>query len=533
MKSLLNIKDILILFLVFIIAATYAILNVNFSLPPFEDAAILMRYALHFSSGYGVVWNIGEAPVDGATDFLFMVVVGLFSKTGLSIESSVRIITLVSHFATIFLIYYTIIKLEKGSRTIAGFSAIYFSLGPGFYLIAAGFGTSFFVLFSAINFYYVIKIILNETKNDFLFFSFSSLITSLIRPEGLILTVLMLASIINMKGFKSSKKVVSTFTIIFLVIGGVYFVWRWNYFGYPLPNPFYVKGGGKIFLSSLKVSVFNAFTLSLPFLVFFVFGLFSPTTRRIAFSLLVPIIGFISAFSLLNNDMNFSFRFQYASLPLILMSWYPLTYSIRNKFDFTVWKKKNIFQNILIWFLIVTVTLGSLLYIVDTGHEKYFHDGRFDIAKCLSKYKNKNYTLATTEAGLLSFYSGWKSIDTWGLNDKWIAHNGMVTEAYLYKYKPQLIVFHASFTPLSMKKMKIGKWHEMTLILKKYAEENNYILAAAYGVDKTESFYYYVKKDFTHSDEIVKKIKYANYSWFDSGTQAKNFILENEQKKSN
>src|SRR4030042_5919372 len=51
----------------------YSSLYVDFSIPPFEDAAMLMRYADHLAKGDGIVWNVGEAPVDGATDFLFMV----------------------------------------------------------------------------------------------------------------------------------------------------------------------------------------------------------------------------------------------------------------------------------------------------------------------------------------------------------------------------------------------------------------------------------------------------------------------------
>ena len=52
--------------------AAYGVLYVDFRGPPFEDAAMLMRYAENLAAGHGIVWNVGEAPVDGATDFLFM-----------------------------------------------------------------------------------------------------------------------------------------------------------------------------------------------------------------------------------------------------------------------------------------------------------------------------------------------------------------------------------------------------------------------------------------------------------------------------
>ena len=60
----------------------YAAGFVNFDVPPFEDAAMLMRYSAHLARGAGVVWNLGEPPVDGATDFLFMAAVALLIKSG-------------------------------------------------------------------------------------------------------------------------------------------------------------------------------------------------------------------------------------------------------------------------------------------------------------------------------------------------------------------------------------------------------------------------------------------------------------------
>ena len=34
----------------------------------FEDAMISMRYARHLAAGHGLVWNIGEAPIEGLLD---------------------------------------------------------------------------------------------------------------------------------------------------------------------------------------------------------------------------------------------------------------------------------------------------------------------------------------------------------------------------------------------------------------------------------------------------------------------------------
>ena len=74
-----------LLFSLLLIASTiyYAVRYVDFSIPPFEDAAMLMRYAQHLADGHGIVWNVGGHPVDGATDFLFMAASALLIKLGL------------------------------------------------------------------------------------------------------------------------------------------------------------------------------------------------------------------------------------------------------------------------------------------------------------------------------------------------------------------------------------------------------------------------------------------------------------------
>ncbi|MDW8173780.1 MAG: hypothetical protein RML73_14985, partial [Anaerolineae bacterium] len=40
----------------------------------FEDSMISMRYAWNFVQGHGLVWNVGEAPVEGYTNFLWVLV---------------------------------------------------------------------------------------------------------------------------------------------------------------------------------------------------------------------------------------------------------------------------------------------------------------------------------------------------------------------------------------------------------------------------------------------------------------------------
>ena len=63
----------------------------------------------------------------------------------------------------------------------------------------------------------------------------------------------------------------------------------------------------------------------------------------------------------------------------------------------------------------------------------------------------------------------------------------------------------------------------MTLIVKQYAEDNDYILAGAFGVSPYDTHYYYVRPDFPDSTEIAERIRGVEYTWFDGESVGFNF----------
>ena len=524
--------DLLVSIVLLIILALFAVFFVNFSIPPFEDAAMLMRYSDHLAHGYGIVWNIGEHPVDGATDFLFMVSVAALMKIGIPLGRAVRGLGLFSVAALTLLIYWVNRRLWKSHIVFAMLSALFLAVGTGLTYVAAYFGTPFFALFAALT--WTLSLVLIQKENPplwlSLLFAFSGLITGLIRPEGVILAGLMLIAIFVMKGWRSSAKTIAIFVGVFLILGGIYFFWRWNYFGYPLPNPFYKKGGGLLHWDGLQASFTNVFSLSGLFLLAYLIGFRSSKTARQTIAFLVPIIGFASAFVLISSETNFGGRFQYALLPIVLLSWFPLVRGFDQEIGAPalgqIERRPRLFLIAGLSVIVVLILYSSYNQGTSVG---YFRDGRYDMAQVLEPYSNRGYTIATSEAGLLPLYSQWNAIDTWGLNDVWIAHNVGITADYLDRYKPELIIFHAHFSPLDPPTTPDHyldpAWFAMTMTLKNYAESHHYILAAIFGVTPYDTHYYYVRPDFADSQTIVHLIsKFRGYSWAaDDGIKAVNF----------
>jgi hypothetical protein len=67
---------------------------------PFEDAAMLFRYADNLADGWGIVWNAGQAPgaTDGATDLGFVLLLAPLTLLGLSTAAAAVLVNLAAVF---------------------------------------------------------------------------------------------------------------------------------------------------------------------------------------------------------------------------------------------------------------------------------------------------------------------------------------------------------------------------------------------------------------------------------------------------
>jgi arabinofuranosyltransferase len=549
--------DILVSVLLLACTLYYAARFVNFSITPFEDAAMLMRYAQHLAEGHGIVWNIGEPPVDGATDFLFMVATAALIKLGFTVGQAVRGLAFVSHLLTVLLVYWGNRRIHNGNIPFSFLSGLYLAVGTGFSYVIAYFGTPFFALAAATT--WTLGLLLMKRQDSpfglSLAFALSGLVTGLIRPEGVILAALMLLAVVVMRGIRNSISIMVVFGVVFLVLGGAYFLWRWDYFGYPLPNPFYKKGEEGWKWDTFSTSLWNTLRLSLPAAFAFILGFRARETTKTAVVYLIPILGFAAAFGLISDEMNYGARFQFATVPLALLSWIPLVRGGgRAAAQDTAYRevpaggdqsldwlnqpsrrKRGVYAAALIGLsaCLVYYSWFQNCFLVMSQRScgnPYERDGRLEMARMLAEFRGRGYVIATTEAGLLPYYSGWFAIDTWGLNDQWIAHNGRVTAEYLARYKPHIIMFHDYYSPLVPPRLTEAnleqRWFSMTIVMKTYAEENGYVLAAVFGDSPYDTHYYYVRPDFEDSERLIKRIsEFRNYFYPTTGKRSINYAI--------
>jgi arabinofuranosyltransferase len=479
--------------------------------PPAEDAAMLLRYAQNVALGHGFVWNIGDPPVDGATDFLFVVAVAAVAWLGVSVEAAARLLGAAAHLTTVLLVYFVPRKLYRASPVLCAAIATLVAIGPARLYIATAFGTPFFGLWVALM--WTAALVALERRGRWADNALPILacLLGMARPEGAILGAVVLTAVAVSRGAEAARTL-ARFALWFGALGGAYFFARWRYFGHPLPNPFYVKGGGQLYWSSLRNAVGNVVRLAGPLLALLPLGLTTPDgTRRLLF-LAWPVGVFTSAWLLLSNEMNYAMRFQYAVLPLIAMAAPGIAAGAdrlwRDPILDAGWRRA--LQ------ALAAIALALLLVLQHRSFTVGGHDSRREVGVLLRAYRDRGYTMVVSEAGLVPFYSTWRTIDAWGLNDAEIARTGRLTDDYLERSRPALIIFHAYSSPISPLQRAPGRWDAMVQRLRDFADARAYRLAASFGMRPDDTHTYYVRPDLADADRIVEAIRSMRYYFVDA-----------------
>ena len=453
-----------------------------------------------------------------------MAALALAHRAGPSLETSVFALDLASHIGTVLLIYATARFVIRTRPWIAVTAALFFALGPGAGYIAMYFGTPFFALFSTVAWSLALRLAsrAEATPGACAAFAAACLLMGLSRPEGVILALLMLLALTYFRGVRASRRLLLAFALLFGLGGLLYFAWRWHYFGYPLPNPYYKKGGGHLYPEALSASVDNVLTMSKEVLLLMLTGLRSPVGRRRLVFCLIPIVGFTAVWVFLSDEMNHLMRFQYAIFPVVLLSCvFVVEGAGRRELSrlFATWPGGVRAAALACGAALLLVVLANRSQYYRAHEAALLHrDGNYDKAVALSRYRSKGYTLVTTEAGLVPLYSGWRSVDAWGLNDPWIAHHGGVTAAYLASQRPAVIEVHVPPRDRSLPGFlprRKAQWEGMFDTLTTYAHANHFVLAShnpdrpmsVSGPSECWAYDYYVRPDIADGQAIIADLR--------------------------
>jgi len=468
-----------------------------------DDAFITFRYSQNLATGNGPVWNIGEDPVEGYTTFLWMVLMAIFIKLGQNPVVISKVISIIAGLSTIFLIYFYS-RQKKDNRIIPTLVVAGIALNPAFAFMAVqGTGTilaSLLVLFIII---LSIRLVSKYSKFETIIFSLLLLLAFLTRPDLIVFELLIIGCMIILLYRRYEKSTFYNFLLnlfIFLIIPGfVYMAWRINFFGYFFPNAFYVKKSEAFLSLSGLVMVFHYLTLVIgPYIILALYSLIKTNLKKGQIQLkeyfpaLISLFVFLTVYFFIDPIQGFLYRFQMPTLPsfLLLFSLCMPGISIP-KIDLSMKPLKRGIKSAKLLRLFLILVLCSLiivfpLHTMDDAISEKTEKTQFDrvvVGKELAKLADKNYTMFVTESGALPYYSKWKAVDHWGLNDEYIAHNGLTIE-YLEIINPELIM---------AQKHPQKSFKESLPIVHEFMVKNNYTAVAAIKRSEKRTHLYFSK----------------------------------------
>jgi hypothetical protein len=276
----------------------------------------------------------------------------------------------------------------------------------------------------------------------------------------------------------------------------------------------------------------NLSELLFPVLPLIPLGWASGRTSRLTNSLLIVLVSFDLMWVLLNNWNNHFMRFQYAIVPMILVT-IPGLLIDPEAFGFLRWGALPVTARRSIALAGVLATTGSMGY-MDKKFDFYDHAfGMRIFAERLRPFASAGHTIAVTEAGVLPLYSQWRTIDGLGLNDAYIAHHGAGSiPGYFEQHPPDVIMIHldASDMPRAQDLEMLaggeavpGSAYEAFARMGAFAVQHGYTLAAAYGSSPCNLHVYWVRPGIADYAAILHAIRDYPYVFLDNGDLSVDF----------
>ena len=429
-----------------------------------DDAFITFRYATNLVSSDGPVFNPGER-VEGYTNFLWMIIMAAVIKLGMAPEVCSRIISILMAAGLIALFICSNASRYEGKLAVYLFPAFLSFSAPFFIWSTGGLETAAFAFFV---FTGILSLRTAGQKNDKRYSLVSSLLfvaAALSRPEGVMfITLAVLYFVILTVKRRISFQTTIIFIVPLLLLYGLYFCWRWNYYGMLLPNTYYIKDPGLHLLGYglryyLQFIINSSLWLPLALVSYRLIWAKGKVIGDFEKFLLVVIICYSLYVIYTGGDFMAGSRFLMPLVPILYLFFqnliYPdvrLSHSVRG-------------LTVVAALLLVFVVMN---FYVTLHARKPWYSGGIDSIGILTDYTDKwtdvgevirqnslpTDTIAVTAAGIIPYYTQLHTIDILGLiapdvteyrvrpGPRRPGHSVSIKPEYFFRLKPQFVIGH-------------------------------------------------------------------------------------------
>ncbi len=453
----------------------FLILSIGYSFVC-DDAFITFRVARDLSSGLGPVFNPGER-VEGYTSFLWMILMAAVIRLGGAPELWSRILSLIFSAGTI-LLFFRSISYDSGFSKYLFTIFLVFS-APFIAWSTGGLETAAFtfLVFAAVMMFR--KACERKTSKIFMLSSLVLAMAAITRPEGVPIFAILAAflAFFALRGKSSFRQVISLL-LPFIILYGIYFLWRFGYYGKFLPNTYYVKSPGASMLRLGVAYSWHFLVHSAPWIPFIIVAYrIILTGKFILRDIDIAILTVLALYSIyiigVGGDFMALYRFY---MPLL-----PLTYFLFHRLHWNAGKIEHqsktspIILGALVIFVAINISSGikakrnDHAYNLDSiGRLETYMDQWSRIGRLIAENSMPTDTIAVTAAGAIPYYSGLYTIDMLGLEAsdlskyKWTntlggpGHVISLASQNLFEARPHFIIRHPMVVTKSPDKISFG-----------------------------------------------------------------------------
>jgi arabinofuranosyltransferase len=231
-----------------------------------EDSFITYRFASNLVAGEGLVWNPGEPPVEGYTNFLWLLISAALLAGGLDVPFWTQVLGFGAAIVTIAYTYRLGRELFGLSPTHALLPCALLAVsGPFATWATSGMETSLFGALVVGACYHFARWDRTRTARQLAICLVAVLTATLTRPEGVLVFAVLTMAVAW--GPRELGRQFASFAALYVVPISMYVWWRYDYFGYLLPNTYYAKTGGDVlqYLRGIKYLAFFGLHFVVPF----------------------------------------------------------------------------------------------------------------------------------------------------------------------------------------------------------------------------------------------------------------------------
>jgi arabinofuranosyltransferase len=416
-----------------------------------DDSYISFRYSDNLADGHGPVWNAVGPRADGYTSALWMALVAVPTAVGADPAVAAKVLGLLAGALIVLVLGVAGGRRALLARAIAIGALV---LSPTFLtLTVQGLETTLAALMATLAAWTLVRAIRSPSHRNLAAFNVTCLLAVLTRPDTIPYVTVCLVGLGAWLLWTRERAVFLRALAwtggALLLPGALWALWRWSYYGYPLPNTAYAKRSDQLIDPGSRHNVKTFFTtFAWPYLlaVAVLTVRAAPRARRQAdpgFSWGIG-VALCASLAFLFTGLFFSpiqgdlWRFQMPVFPVLLLCGVLLAarddgaaeLGLRGRFRVLPWIAAA---------ALAAFALTSLGTVRTEVRGRWTYD-RVQAGKALAPFANDGMTMFITESGAIPYYSGWRAHDLLGLNDHFIAQHG-ARPGYVAALNPDVLQF--------------------------------------------------------------------------------------------